>query len=200
MGKDKRAAKEIHELQIWDKARAQLQKVYDELKAETRTDMQNKTWEIFQEIMYEGNEFKKFIIKKDYTCSLPNQENVEQIVDLAAGQSLFLALSFVTALREVTGYKFPLIIDSPLGKISSTNRYNLAKILPDYLQDEQLTFLALDTEWTGDIPDAGTGRGSLSFVDLVMQKTPVKHFLIKKKNGRSEINPVELKEIMPNGR
>jgi hypothetical protein len=162
--------------------------------------MQNKTWEIFQKILFESEEFKKFIIKKDYTCSLPNQESVEQIVDISAGQSLFLALSFVTALREITGYKFPLVIDSPLGKISSTNRFNLAKILPDYLKDEQLTFLALDTEWTGDIPDAGTGRGSLSFVDLIMQKTPVKHFLIKKKDGRSEINPVDLKEIMQNGR
>ena len=194
-GKDAKAAKEIYHSQIWDKARTQLQKIYDELKTETRIDMQNKTWEIFEKILFESNEFKKFIIKKDYTCALPNQENVDQIVDIAAGQSLFLALSFVTALREITGYKFPLVIDSPLGKISSTNRYNLAKILPDYLKDEQLTFLALDTEWTGEIP----GKDA-SFVELIMKKTPVKHFLIKKKNGRSEINPYDIKGDKPNGK
>ena len=130
----------------------------------------------------------KFIIKKDYTCSLPNQENVEQIVDIAAGQSLFLALSFVTALREITGYKFPLVIDSPIGKIAGINRLNLAKILPDYLKDEQLTFLALDTEWIGEIPGKDT-----SFADLIMEKIPVKHYLIKKKDGRSEINPYDIK-------
>lgn len=194
-GKDAKAAEEMHKIQIWDKARSQLQKCYEELKTGTRIDMQNKTWEIFKEIMYESQEFQKFIIKKDYTCSLPNQQNVEQIVDLAAGQSLFLALSFVTALREITGYKFPLVIDSPLGKISGINRYQLAKILPKYLKDEQLTLLALDTEWTGEIP-----QKNASVVELIMQEIPVKHFLIKKEKGRSEIKQIELKEIMPNGR
>ncbi|RZD42368.1 MAG: hypothetical protein CXT78_09560 [Thaumarchaeota archaeon] len=201
VGKDARAAKEIHQIQIWDKARLQLQKIYEELKKDTRIDMQNKTWEIFQKILFESEEFKKFIIKEDYTCSLPNQESVEQIVDISAGQSLFLALSFVTALREITGYKFPLVIDSPIGKISGTNRFNLAKILPDYLKDEQLTFLATDTEWISDIPDmGGTGRGANSFAELLQLKIPIKHFLIEKKKGRSTVRPVELKEIMPNGR
>ena len=188
VGKDARAAKEIHKMQVWDKARSHLQKCYDELKTQTRTDMQEKTWEIYEKILFESNEFKKFIIKKDYTCSLPNQENVEQIVDIAAGQSLFLALSFVTALREITGYKFPLVIDSPIGKIAGINRLNLAKILPDYLKDEQITFLALDTEWIGEIP----GKDA-SFADLIMEKIPVKHYLIKKKDGRSEINPYDIK-------
>jgi len=161
--------------------------------------MQEKTWEIFKQILLESEEFKKFVIKKDYQCVITNQDDADQLVDLSAGQSLFLALSFVTALREITGYSFPLVIDSPLGKISGTNRYNLAKVLPDYLKEEQLTFLATDTEWISDIPDMdATGRGADSFAELLEQKIPIKHFKISKKKGRSEISRTELKEIMNN--
>ena len=51
-----------------------------------------------------------------------------------------------------------------------------------------MTFLALDTEWIGEIP----GK-DVSFADLIMEKIPVKHFLITKQNGRSEINPYDVK-------
>jgi DNA sulfur modification protein DndD len=197
--KDSKAAREIHQTKIWNKAREQLKIVYDEMKTETRIDMQEKTWEIFKQILLESEEFKKFVIKKDYQCVITNQDDADQLVDLSAGQSLFLALSFVTALREITGYSFPLVIDSPLGKISGTNRYNLAKVLPDYLKEEQLTFLATDTEWISDIPDMdATGRGADSFAELLEQKIPIKHFKISKKKGRSEISRIELKEIMNN--
>ena len=199
--KDAKAQKEIHQTQVWNKARTQLQKVYDDLKTESRSEMQEKTWEIFQKVLLEAREFKKFIIKKDYTCSLPNQQDMEQIDDISAGQSLLLAFSFVTALREITGYKFPLVIDSALGKISGSNRYNLTEVFPDYLQGEQLTFLATDTEWIEDIPDMGsTGRPSASFAELLSKKIPIKHFLIEKKKGRSTIRKIELKEVTKNGK
>lgn len=197
--KDVKAEKEIHQITIWNKAIKQLQTVYDEMKNETRIEMQEKTFEIFKLILLQSEEFKKFVIKKDYQCVITNQEDVDQLVDLSAGQSLFLALSFVTALREITGYSFPLVIDSPLGKISGTNKFNLAQILPNYLKDEQLTFLATDTEWISNIPNIGsTGRGDDSFAELIEQKIPIKHFIIRKNSGRSQIDRIELKELMNN--
>ncbi len=191
--KDIKAQKEIHQTQVWTKARNQLQKVYDTLKSETRNEMQEKTWEIYKKILHESDKFKKFIIQQDYNVILLNQQNQNHIVDISAGQSLFLALSFVTALREITGYKFPLVIDTPIGKISGSNQYNLAKILPTYLEKEQLTFLATDTEWVAKIPNiSGEKRDEGSFGELVAQAIPVKHFRIKQdKEGRSEIKPAE---------
>lgn len=193
--KDIKAQKEIHETQIWNKAREQLQKVYDGLKKETREAMQDKTWEIFEKILYESDKFKKFIIKPDYSVILLNEQNQNHIVDISAGQSLFLALSFVTALREITGYKFPLVIDTPIGKISGSNQYNLAKILPSYLENEQISFLATDTEWVAKIPNiSGEKREDGSFGELVAKAIPVKHFRIKQdKEGRSTIKLAEHK-------
>ena len=194
--KDIKAQKEIHQSQIWSKAKEQLQQVYDAMKKDTRTEMQKKTWEIFKKILSKSDKFKKFIIKEDYTVVLLNLQNQNHIVDISAGQSLFLALSFVTALREITGYKFPLIIDTPLGKISGSNQYNLAKILPTYLENEQISFLATDTEWVAKIPNiSDEKREEGSFGELVAKVIPVKYFRIKQdKEGRSTIKPAVHKD------
>jgi len=192
--KNIKAKKANHEMQIWDKARSQLQKVYDTLKKEIRIDMQNKTWEIFKKILYESSKFKKFTIREDYSVILLNEQNQNHIIDISAGQSLFLAIAFVTALREITGYKFPLLVDTPLGKISGSNKYNLAKILPTYLEHEQISFLATDTEWVADIPNiSGEKRDKGSFGELVSKKISVNHFRIKQdSNGCSSIKPAML--------
>ena len=191
--KDNRIQKENHQIKIWMNAHKQLIEIYETLKNEIRTDMQNKTWEIFKKILSESDKFKKFSIQQNYEVILLNQQNQNHIVDISAGQSLFLALSFVTALREITGYKFPLVIDTPLGKISGSNQYNLAKILPTYLENEQISFLATDTEWVAEIPNISDDkRDKGSFGELISQVTPVKHFRIKQdKEGRSSINPAE---------
>lgn len=187
--KDKRIQKEIHQIKIWREAREHLQTVYDALNTETRTEMQKKTWEIFQKILYESKKFKKFIIQSDYSTILLNQQNQNHIVDISAGQSLFLALSFVTALREITGYRFPLVIDTPIGKISGSNQYNLAKILPTYLKNEQISFLATDTEWVASIPNISEDeRDEGSFGELIAKSIKIKHFRIKQdEEGRSSI-------------
>ena len=187
--KDKRAQKDNHQTKIWNEVNKQLQTVYDDLNTETRTEMQNKTWEIFQKILYESKKFKKFIIQSDYSVILLNNQNQNHIVDISAGQSLFLAISFVTALREITGYKFPLVIDTPIGKISGSNQYNLAKILPTYLKSEQISFLATDTEWIAPIPNiAEDERDEGSFGELITKLINIKHFRIKQdKEGRSSI-------------
>ena len=76
-----------------------------------------------------------------------DENDVSILPSISAGESLFLALSFISAIRDVTGYKFPLIIDTPLGRISGTPRFLLSEALPKYLPNEQIIFLATDTEF-----------------------------------------------------
>ena len=67
---------------------------------------------------------------------------------------LILTLAFTTTLRDTTGYKFPLIIDSPLGKIDTPNKYNIATRIPEYLPNEQLILLVTDSEYVANLtPD-----------------------------------------------
>ena len=107
---------------------------------------------IFKELIADPTQFESFSIEPDYSVHMLDTHDFNQIRNLSKGQSLLLTLSFVAALREPTGYRFPLIVDSPLGKIDGPNRYYIGKRLPDYLPGEQLSLLVTDTEYTAYIP------------------------------------------------
>jgi DNA sulfur modification protein DndD len=187
-------AKVTHEIDIWDKVNQHLKRIYDELKEEIRLGVEKKTWEIFINLLDNAKEFVKFKINPDYSVVLLDQYKGNKIIDISAGQSLLLTLSFVAALRDPTGYKFPLVIDSPLGKIDGSVRYNIGNKLPDYLPDEQITFLATDTEYVAKIPldPDEPERETIPFGALLQKKIPVKHFRIKKgDDGNSTISPAK---------
>jgi len=160
-----------------------------------RIGVQEQTWKIFINLLDNPKEFTNFIINPDYSVILLDQYNVNKIIDISAGQSLILTLAFVAALREPTGYKFPLVIDSPLGKIDGPIKYNIGNMLPEYLPKEQITFLATDTEYSARIPldSDEPEREIIPFGALLEKKIPVKHFRIKKGNdGNSTISPAKL--------
>ena len=180
MSKDSKAKKIDHEQTVWESITKIFEKAYSELKQEIREQVQSKTMEIFLQTMYKQNKFKNFIIKSDYTVELIDQKDVSMIGSLSAGESLFLALSFISAIREVTGYKFPLVIDTPLGRVSGTPRYLLSQALPKYLPDEQIIFLATDTEFLN--PDTNVhgeeGRPESPFGELLEEQINMKYSLI----------------------
>jgi len=121
--------------------------------------------------------------------------------NLSAGQSLLLTLAFVSAIREPTGYKFPLIVDSPAGKVDGPNTHNIGKCLPDFLPDAQLALLATNKEYTDfispdkDFPD----MPNTPVCKLFEEKIAVQHFKIEKEKdpnnenvGNSTIVPAKL--------
>ena len=197
--KNIKAKKSTHEIKIWDELHDYVTKIYDQLKDEIRFDVQNKTWSNFKELLANSSEFVTFKIEEDYSAYLIDTHDMNKIRDLSAGQSLILTLAFVAALRAPTGYKFPLVVDSPLGKIDSGNRQNIAKRLPKYFPNEQLTLLVTDTEYTAklpldpDYPDMST----LPFGKILEDEITLKHLKISKiksgeNNGNSTIKPAKL--------
>lgn len=70
---------------------------------------------------------------------------------LSAGERQILALSFMAALYSVSGFDAPIIIDTPLGRISGEPRKNIAEALPGYLSKTQVTLLMTDTEYTDEV-------------------------------------------------
>jgi len=180
LGKNAKSKRIAHEQKIWDTITEIFEKTYYELKQEIRDEVQLKTLEIFLKTMYKEDIFKKFIIKDDFEVELIDQKDVSILGSLSAGESLFLALSFISAIRYVTGYKFPLVIDTPLGRVSGTPRYLLSQALPKYLPNEQIIFLATDTEFLN--PDTNVheveGRPELPFGQLLEEHIKVRYSLI----------------------
>ena len=196
--KNKKAWRLAHELDVWNTIHDHVAQVYNELEYEIRISIQDNTWSNFKKLLANSTEFDDFAIEPDYAVYLQDQFQINKIRNLSAGQSLILTLAFVSALREPTGYKFPLVIDSPLGKIDSANKYNISQRLPEFLPDEQLTLLVIDTEYAGDLPldSDNPNLPKTPFGALLEEKISVKHLKIQKEKagankGNSTIKPAK---------
>ena len=197
--KDQKRRKLAHEYEVWFKILGHVKRAYEELKKEIRQEVQESTWKNFRELLANPTEFHNFSIESDYSVYLLDKHNSNKIHNLSAGQSLILTLAFVAAIREPTGYRFPLVIDSPLGKIDGGNRYNIGTRIPDYLPEEQLTLLVTDTEYVAVLPPDPDhpDMPMTSVAQLLNKKIGLKHFKINKtrsgaNSGNSVVLPAKL--------
>jgi len=68
-------------------------------------------------------------------------------------------LAYIAAVRTITDTNFPMIIDSPLGKIDADQRLEAAKTLPVYLEDVQMSLFVTNVEIDAVIEsDTETGK------------------------------------------
>lgn len=87
----------------------------------------------------------------NYTVSVYGKHGDNKIGSLSAGEKQVLALSFMSALTKISGFNAPIVIDTPLGRISSKPKKRIAQNLPTYLMDTQITFLMTDEEYTDEV-------------------------------------------------
>ncbi|RZD45668.1 MAG: hypothetical protein CXT78_04980 [Thaumarchaeota archaeon] len=188
--KNKAAAKVVYQSKIWNVVALKLEQAYNELKDEIRINVQDTTWKNYGRLLSNPSEFEKFSIEPDYTVHLLDKADFNKAKNLSAGQSLLLTLAFVSAIREPTGYKFPLIVDSPAGKVDGPNTHNIGKCLPDFLPNAQLVLLVTNKEYTDYIsPDKDFPEMPKTPVCKLFEgKIDVQHFKIEKEMDRENEN------------
>lgn len=137
-------------IEFCDKVYNASEKLYADLVVDIHDKLQNLT----------TNEFNTYHWKNTYAgIDIDDDFNVEFIrkdgthvsaTDPSAGTQLTLALSFITALNNLAGFKLPIIIDTPLGRLDDDIRFNLGKFLPEYTKDIQVLLLSTGNEYSGD--------------------------------------------------
>ncbi len=125
-----------------------LQTVRKNLITETLKTIEKKTKEYFLSLIWKKTTYSDVKIDENYNISVLNSIGSECLPTLSAGEREVLALSFMAALREVSGFEAPIIIDTPLGRISGEPKQNIAELLPRYLKNAQLVLLVTDQEYT----------------------------------------------------
>ena len=79
--------------------------------------------------------------------------DVDMLGSLSAGETEVLAFSFLASLSSISGFEFPIIIDTLFGRISKKTRIKFTKMLPKILKDRQVIILVTDTEFTGELKE-----------------------------------------------
>ena len=145
-------------IQFCKNAHTGLKRTNDELLNDVRNKVQAYTKKYFLEFLWKKNTYDDVVIDDNYDITARHVDGYEVRGGLAAGEKLALALSFMAALRKITGFGFPLIIDTPLGRVSGGPRHNIARALPAFLKDTQVTMLVTNTEYDAEIHDEREGE------------------------------------------
>ena len=139
--------KDQKKIALFQRALNNLQTVRDTVLMRVRDVVQNKTKENFFNLIWKKEAFKNVTLSGDYRLSVVNHHGYDVTQNLSAGEKLVLALSFISAIRQISAIKMPLIIDTPLGKISGKPTKNVADFLPKYFENTQVTLLVTDKEY-----------------------------------------------------
>lgn len=75
----------------------------------------------------------------------------EMTGSLSATEKMALAYAFTLAIHKTSGKNCPLVIDSPLGRVSDDNRENMAKALLDVSRDKQIIMLFTPDEYSSSV-------------------------------------------------
>jgi DNA sulfur modification protein DndD len=148
---DKRRQDLLAKVKLSKKAYNVLREIRQELVSEVREQIERKTQAYFLNLIWKKETYQRIQINKKYQVSVMNVRGMSSLGTLSAGEQQVLALSFMAALGTVSGFNAPVVIDTPIGRISGEPRNNIAESLPNYLSDAQLILLMTDTEYTTEV-------------------------------------------------
>lgn len=141
------------QLQLCRESSAYLELTKNNLIQNVRIEVQKYTKKYFLEFLWKKSAYVDVNISEEYEITAIDANHHGVRGGLSKGQKLILALAFMAALRKITGFGFPLIIDTPLGRVSGETRYNIARTLPTFLQYDQVILLVTDSEYQAQIRD-----------------------------------------------
>ena len=102
---------------------------------------------IFFKLIRKKGAFNSVIINEDYEVKVENMHGYNAIDSLSAGEYMILGIAFMSAMMNISGFKAPVIIDTPLGKIDDEHRDKITNELPKFLEGTQLMLFVTPTEF-----------------------------------------------------
>lgn len=127
--------------------------VRDTIVARTRSDIEGATWIMFDDMIWKKNTFGSIKLTESYDLSVYNTQSQIMTGSLSATELMALAYSFTLAIHDASGKNCPLVIDSPLGRVSDENRENMANSLMKVSteQNKQIIMLFTPDEYSENV-------------------------------------------------
>lgn len=135
-------------LQVLKKLGENFEKVRDQIVDETKAEMQKLTWETFSSMIWKKNTFGKIDIDDTYSVTLYDIYGHAMNANASATEIMALAYAFTLSVHQVSGQNSPLVIDSPLGRVSDDNREKMAEALLKAAKDKQIIMLFTPDEYS----------------------------------------------------
>lgn len=146
---------EEHELLVekskfLDDATETLDTIKNEILEQVRSDTEDRLERYYNDLIWKDEDYE-VVLTEEYEVRLYGPDGRKYLGSLSAGERQVLALSFMAALSKISGFDAPVVIDTPLGRISSDPKQRIAQNVPNYLSDTQVTFLMTDVEYSENV-------------------------------------------------
>lgn len=151
MDKNARHSKILEAKRFCEKANKLAENMIADLMGEVRDDIGQVMKELFFRLVWKKNTFSDVVLDRNYSISLMHVDGYECLGTCSAAERELLALSFTLALHEVSGFEAPLVIDTPVSRVSDTNRNNFANVLKDVSRNKQLILFLTPSEYSSEI-------------------------------------------------
>ncbi len=139
------------ELDFCEKASKVARRTKETILAETRERLEYETSSTFLELLWKKGTFSGVEIGEDYDINVTHAMGYPCLGSLSAAERELLALSFTLALHGVSGFSSPILIDTPVARVSDVHRVNFASVLSEVSADRQIVLLFTPAEYSDDI-------------------------------------------------
>jgi DNA sulfur modification protein DndD len=135
-------------------------KMYTEFSDQVRQKVAENLNDEFQSMVWKKNFFKPVEIDEDYRVLVYNKAGVEIRSMLSAGETACLAFAFSLTLSDVAGFSYPMVVDSPLGRLDKEVKEFVSDVLAKALKSDpnaegkQILMLMTDSEYNQEVADA----------------------------------------------
>ncbi len=131
---------------------------------ETRIRIESKTKEFFFNLLWKKETFNDVLIDDSYNINLIHHLGYECLGSVSAAERELLALSFTLALHEISGFDSPIIIDTPVARVSDEHRENFGKIFEEISKRKQIILLFTPAEYSKEIRNLFEDKTENKFV------------------------------------
>jgi DNA sulfur modification protein DndD len=151
LGRENKAKRLATRRRFCSRALEVLEKTCESIMAETRTGIQTSTKKHFFDLAWKKQTFGDVEIRDDYSINLIHSMGYPCLGSLSAGERELLALSFTLALHETSGFDSPILIDTPVARISDELRANFAQVLARVGKKKQIILLFTPAEYSTEV-------------------------------------------------
>lgn len=128
-----------------------LESIQTSIMNQIKDEIKVETWKCFDSMIWKKNTFGGLDINSEYVLSVMNKNGKEMTGSLSATEYMALAYSFTLAIHKASGRNCPLVVDSPLGRVSDDNRANMARELLKVSMNKQIIMLFTPDEYSDEV-------------------------------------------------
>jgi len=170
--------KKLKELRIYldfcKKAYEIINKTKQNIMIQTKEEIMLETKKIFFQLLWKKETFKDIIIDDEYNINLIHSMGYECLGSISAAERELLALSFTLALHKISGFNFPILIDTPVARVSDEQRKNFGNVLIDISKDKQVILLFTPSEYSEEISNILDKKAIKYQIKLTTDETETK--------------------------